>query len=183
MSRSLCNVSLAGATALMTLVLLACGGGEQPPPATATMPTASAPATTAVAAKPAPPNPATLTAADCLTMGAAPTAPGAPVDTKGRVAEVTATFQRHRDRFRCCYDVARQQTPRLEGKYAIEVILKPDGSLKQVQSARAASEFVDERMETCAQSVVKGLSFAPNSEGKESTVTYPFTFTPGGNRQ
>ena len=63
----------------------------------------------------------------------------------------------------------------------VEVVLRPDGSLKSVQAARPVSEFVDDRMEACVQSVVKTLSFAPNSEGKESTVTYPFTFTPGGN--
>ena len=181
MSRTLCNVSTAGATALMTSLLIACANGDGPPPDRGM--TSNGPTPVAISTAPAPasaPAAKPLTSAECTTLGIAPTAPGPAVDTKGRTAETAATFSRHRDRFRCCYDVARRDTPRLEGKYAVEVVLKPDGTLKQVQAARAASEFVDATMESCAQAVVKTLSFAPNSEGKESTITYPFTFTPGG---
>jgi hypothetical protein len=181
MSRSLCNVSTAGATALIASLLLACSGSEGPPPdrgmtSNGAAQASAAPPTPAAPAAPAAP----LTAADCAALGVAPTAPSAPVDTNGRKAEVAATFARHRDRFRCCYDVARRDMPRLEGKYGVEVVLKTDGTLKSVQAARPVSEFVDDKMEACVQGVVKTLSFAPNSEGKESTVVFPFTFTPNG---
>jgi hypothetical protein len=125
---------------------------------------------------------ATRTAADCPSVGEAVAPPGPPSVGKARHDEIVATFQKHRDKFRCCYDAARQQTPSLKGNYLVEIVLKSDGSIKQVFPKKEASEIHDQGMDDCVFTVAKALQFSPNAEGKETTIPYPFNFTPGGGR-
>jgi hypothetical protein len=101
---------------------------------------------------------------------------------KARHDEIVAIFQKHREKFRCCYDVARQQTPALKGNYSIEIVLKTDGTIKQVLPKKEASEIHDEGLDSCVFTVAKALQFSPNAEGKETTIPYQFGFTPGGGR-
>lgn len=125
---------------------------------------------------------ATRTAAECPSTGEAIAPPGSPSVGKARHDEIVAIFQKHREKFRCCYDVARQQTPALKGNYSIEIVLKTDGTIKQVLPKKEASEIHDEGMDSCVFTVAKALQFSPNAEGKETTIPYQFGFTPGGGR-
>lgn len=101
---------------------------------------------------------------------------------KARHEEIVAIFQKHREKFRCCYDVARQQNPSLKGNYLVEIVLKTDGSIKQVFPKKEASDIHDQGMDDCVFTVAKALQFSPNAEGKETTIPYPFNFTPGGGK-
>ncbi|MCU0655924.1 MAG: AgmX/PglI C-terminal domain-containing protein [Polyangiaceae bacterium] len=113
-------------------------------------------------------------------MGEAVAPPGPPSAGKARHDEIVAVFQKHREKFRCCYDAARQQTPALKGAYQIEIVLKTDGSIKQITPKKEASEIHDQAMDDCVFTVARALAFSPNADGKETTIPYPFTFTPGG---
>jgi hypothetical protein len=164
--------------------LAACSGA---PPAPAGAPGAPGASGAPSAAAPDPKAPEASaakkerTAADCLTVGE-PAAPAGPaIGGQARKDLLASMMQTHRDKFRCCYDVARRQNASLKGSFQIEFQLKPDGSITSVATNREKSEIKDDAMDSCAVAVGKTFHFPASAEGKESTVPYPYTFTPRGN--
>lgn len=180
MRGSLCTVFVLAST-----VLLACASA--PPAATTTTPSSATGNPPGATEKPEASmaektNKASRSAAECPTVGEAIAPPGPPSAGKERHEEIVATFQKHRDKFRCCYDVTRQQSPTIKGNYSIEIILKTDGAIKQISPKKEASDFQDQGMADCVIGVAKELRFSPNADGKETTIPYQFGFTPGGGK-
>lgn len=120
------------------------------------------------------------TFAECPSIGDAVAPAGAPTKDKVRHEEIVATIQKHRDKFRCCYDAARQQNPSLKGSYTVEMIFKPEGTIKSVLPQKDRSEIHDQGMDDCAFTVAKTLIFSPHTDGKETTISMPFNFKPDG---
>ena len=191
------RAALAGA--LVPAALLgACGGGKAPTSAAdATAPSATAAATDT--GKPAPsttePAPsAGKTRADCpkipeSTVDVPPLDAGVMSNAQPDAAhdrnasDLNAIVQRHRDRFRCCYDVAQQAHPGIAGEFVLDFTLNPDGSLKSAAHNKERSVIKDDGMGECAIDVIKSISFPASKKGKETSVSYPFGFKPkGGSR-
>lgn len=174
MRRLSCTVFAVAATSLV-----ACSTPASTPPTTPADPAAPGASAPLAATSAAPTVPARKTAADCPTVGAAVDEPGPPSVGKPRHEEIVAIMQKHRDKFRCCYDVARREAP-AQGNYFIEAILKPDGTIKQITPRKEPSEIKSQTLDDCAVAVMRSLKFSANAEGKETTVPYQFGFTPGG---
>ncbi len=181
--------------------LAACGKAATPPPgdASAASPPASAPAQTATrAASEAPPSPPpdaatshARSAADCKQVPATsevelpPTDAGTMINASAdagadRTAnDITRVIQRHRDRFRCCYDVAASGE---RGSFVLDFVLAPDGKLKSASHDKAHSDVKSDAVGACAIDVLRELSFPASKRGKESAVSYPFGFKPKASR-
>ncbi len=93
-------------------------------------------------------------------------------------AELGHIIQKHRDRFRSCYEQALGRSPSLAGAFVLLFTLNPDGSFKSVSQDKDKSDIRDDAMAECMISVVKGLSFPPSARGRETTMSYPFDFKP-----
>jgi hypothetical protein len=165
--------------------LAACSGSNLPPPS----PERSA--TSALAPDSKPPEAATdpkaapkeRSISDCASVGEPMAAAGTALGGQERKDLLASMMQKHRDKFRCCYDVARRQNPTLNkgGAFVVEFQLKTDGTIKSAGTNRDKSEIKDDVMDTCASAVARTFVFPPSAEGKESTVPYPYTFTAQGN--
>jgi outer membrane biosynthesis protein TonB len=160
------------------LALVSCAGETPPPtspdPALATPPPAdaSAPAAASAAAAPAPPaSPGAPTSSDTGADGG---------NSNRGQDEIKAIVQNHRPKFRACYDEARKRAPSLRGWFVIDFTLNPDGTLREATYARDKSEIKDEAMGQCALAALKTIGFPPSKVGKETKISYPFGFTPGG---
>lgn len=94
--------------------------------------------------------------------------------------DITTSIQASRDRFRCCYDWALKEHPGIQGSFILTFTLNPDGSFKSAAHDTAKSDIKDPLMGECALDVLRALSFPPSKKGKETTVAYPFRFTPKG---
>jgi hypothetical protein len=192
-------LSAALAGALVPAVLLgACGGGKAATSAAdATAPSATAPA--ADTGKPAPSateavTPSGKTRADCpkipeSTVDVPPLDAGVMSNAQPDAAhdrnatDLNAIVQRHRDRFRCCYDVAQAAHPGIAGEFVLDFTLNPDGSLKTASHNKDRSAIKDDGMGECALDVLKSITFPASKKGKETSVSYPFGFKPkGGSR-
>jgi hypothetical protein len=167
------------------LLAVACGASPAPPPSAEpkAAPAASAPladgaATPSKGSK----GDSGRTFADCPRVGIPVGEAGPPNEGQKRHDELTVLLQAHRDKFRCCYDVARASTPSLKGDYMLEIVLKTDGSIKDVSQKKENSTLSDDGMTGCMIAVARTLVFPASSEKKETTIPYRFGFTPGGGR-
>jgi hypothetical protein len=79
-----------------------------------------------------------------------------------------------------CYDKARKDLPSLQGDMIIHFVLDPEGKVKLAELNQERSTLKAPPVVDCALKVIKSISFPPSSRGMESTVNYPFNFTPGG---
>ncbi|MCC6647453.1 MAG: AgmX/PglI C-terminal domain-containing protein [Polyangiaceae bacterium] len=178
--------------------LAACVGTKAQPPTDAS---ASAPVSAPVAAQDEAPArapdahadaapSAPKVVADCKQLPAAsevelpPTDAGTMVNASAdagadRTAnDITRVIQRHRDRFRCCYDVVSRDAPGEKGSFVLDFVLAPDGALKSVTHDKAKSDIKSDAMGACAIEVLRGITFPASKRGKESAVSYPFGFKP-----
>ena len=181
-------------------VLAACGSSKPTPPADAsaaatpaTAPSAAPERATASTAPSAAPPP-TRTVADCKQVPPAsevelpPTDAGTMINASAdagadRTAnDITHIIQRHRDRFRCCYDLVQRDAPGEKGTFVLDFVLEPDGKLKTASHNKAQSEIKSDAMGACALDVLRGISFPASKRGKESAVSYPFGFKPKAGR-
>lgn len=105
---------------------------------------------------------------------------GTEVSGDRTLADITAIITKNRDKFRHCYDQAQRVTTSLKGKYVLVFELKPSGELKTAVVDEKNTEIKDPGMDRCAITELQKLSFPPSKQGKETKVSYPFTFTPGG---
>jgi hypothetical protein len=159
-----------------------------------------APATAASSAESAPPTPAgpATDAAPGSAATGSPAASGPPgsvttppsgsamvnggteVSGERTLADIARIITTNRDKFRHCYDQAQQVNQALKGKYVVVFELSPSGELKTAKIDENASEIRDKGMDTCTITELQKLTFPRSLQGKETKVSYPFTFTPGG---
>jgi hypothetical protein len=175
-------------SALLAVVLVACGGSGEP----AESPAAAAPA--ADAPPPETPAPAAAPAAgktdeagwegeaEAKKPDAAGEGKPAPPDTKKeetRTVDVIAKIVKdNRQPVRDCYDKAQKQLPSLKGDMVIFFVLDPEGKVKKIELNQQASTLKSPEVVDCAIKVIKGLTFPPSSRGMETTVNYPYNFNP-----
>jgi hypothetical protein len=86
----------------------------------------------------------------------------------------------HRASVRECYDKARKDLPSLQGDMIIHFVLDPEGKVKVAELNQERSTLKAPPVVECAIKVLKSIAFPPSSRGMESTVNYPFNFTPSG---
>src|SRR5690606_8141785 len=105
-------------TALATVLAVACGGAETPPPAT--------PPVAIEAEPPAEPSPEPAPEpTEAASAAPAETPPGDP-SAELRTAEVIAqVIKDNRQPFRDCYEKGRQKIPELEGTLTLHFVLDP----------------------------------------------------------
>lgn len=105
----------------------------------------------------------------------------------GKQAEETRTLEviqkiikDHRPAVRECYDKARKDLPSLQGDMTIHLVLDPEGKVKVAELNQERSTLKAPPVVDCAIKVLKSIAFPASSRGMESTVNYPFNFTPSG---
>jgi hypothetical protein len=160
------------------LALTSCAGDPPPPPISPDV--ASPPGPT-----PAPPGSPTPPGASAAVVPSLPPAdgatPAAPAAGGGRdQGDVQAIMQLNRAKFRACYDEARKRVPTLRGSFVLTFTLNADGTLKQGSYNREKSDIKDDAMGDCGLAALKAIGFPPSKRGMETTISYPFGFTPGG---
>jgi len=96
------------------------------------------------------------------------------------LADIAAIISKNRDKFRACYDNTQRVNTGIRGKYILLFELKPSGELKSASVDEKNSEIKDPAMDRCSITELQKLTFPPSRQGKETKVSYPFTFTPGG---
>jgi TonB family protein len=165
-------------------VLAACGGSAPEPetPATETPPVA--------AASDAPAAPAAKSGgdgwegeseakSDAAPAAEAKPAPGNPDIVETRTLEVIQKLVKdNRKPVRECYEKARKDLPSLQGDMIIHFVLDPEGKVKKIEVDQARSSLKSPVVSDCAIKTIKGISFPPSSRGMETTVNYPYNFTP-----
>lgn len=114
------------------------------------------------------------------TAGSAMVNGGTEVSGDRTLADIAGIITKNRDKFRHCYDQAQHVTASLKGKYVLVFELSPSGALKSAVIDEKASEIKDPSMDKCVITELQKLTFPPSKQGKETKVSYPFTFTPGG---
>jgi hypothetical protein len=178
------------APVVLSLFAIACGGSapEAQTPAAAS----DAPAPASDAPSPAPPASGDKPAGDGwegegdAKGGGGSDAKPAPA-TGTSQAEETRTMEviqkivkDHRPAVRECYDKARKDLPSLQGDMIIHFVLDPEGKVKLAELSQERSTLKAPPVVDCALKVIKSIAFPPSSRGMESTVNYPFNFTPSG---
>jgi len=93
---------------------------------------------------------------------------------------IAAVVKANRQKARDCYDKALKQNSGLKGDLVIHFTLKPNGKVKEAMLNRERSTITEPSVVNCVIDVIKSLEYPKSSKGFESTVNYPFNFTPGG---
>jgi TonB family protein len=107
---------------------------------------------------------------------------GKPPAADRGLNDYRAIIQNNRDRFRACYEASLGAHPGLKGTAVLRFVLTPDGTVKEAALDKT-SDLVEPELEKCMVRALKALSFPPSKRGMESTVRYPFTFTPKGSEK
>jgi hypothetical protein len=172
---------------LAPYLLFACGGGNPEPatPASTGEPAAATPAASEPAASEA------KSGADGWegeseakdgAPAATPEAKPAPAEQQREETRTLEVIQKivkqNRQPVRDCYEKARKDLPSLQGDMIIHFVLDPEGKVKQIELVQQRSTLKAPAVVDCAIKVIKGLSFPPSSRGMETTVNYPYNFTP-----
>jgi hypothetical protein len=172
-----------GALVLSALSCAAgCGGSTQ---SAAAPETPAGPAATetkpADDAKPADTEPAssatpTEGAASSDTGGDSAAAAGDP--DKRTMEIIAATVKEHRKDARACYEKGAKEVAGLKGDLVVHFILKPNGKVKSAELNHERSTITEASVVKCVIDVVSAIDFPKSSRGMETTVNYPFNFTP-----
>jgi hypothetical protein len=174
----------------MALSFGACGGSSQPaanaPPAASAAsdpaPAAGVAAATVAGGDNTAASGAAAPAASPASPAAAPAGSAAPPPAAPdrNLDDIRAIIAGNRDLFRSCYTHVAAKNPGLHGAYVLHFVLGPDGAVKSAEADQAKSEIHAPEMTVCAINVLKTLKFPPSRRGMETTVNYPFKFTPEG---
>jgi hypothetical protein len=155
--------------------LSACGGAQSAPESpSAPAAAAAAPETTAAATEPAAP---AASAEPADTAGEATPAAGGDPD-KRSMDVIAAAVKAHRKEARDCYEKGLKQVPGLKGDLVVHFVLKPSGKIKVIELNRERSTITEASVVSCVIDVVSAIEFPKSSRGMETTVNYPFNFTP-----
>ena len=163
--------------ALAVTSLTACGGssGEAAPPAAPT--SESEPAPSAGPSKEAPKTDDAPAAAPTAEPAEDADKPLGEGDTRTQDA-IAAPVKAHRKEARACYEEGRKQNGSLQGDLVVHFILKPSGEVKHAELNKERSTITEPSVVKCVIDVVTKIQFPKSSKGLESTVNYPFNFTP-----
>jgi len=163
-----------GTAAIVSFGFVACGGGnvEAPPAAVASADPAPTPAPEPAESSPPPSAAAPAAAAESA-------APAEQEDDR-TMEVIAAVVKANRQKARDCYDKALKQNSGLKGDLVIHFTLKPNGKVKEAMLNRERSTITEPSVVNCVIDVIKSLEYPKSSKGFESTVNYPFNFTPGG---
>jgi TonB family protein len=93
--------------------------------------------------------------------------------------EIGPTMRQKSDRFRCCYDAARQRDPKLEGRLLVSFTLDAAGGVKTVSHVPERSDIQDEAMGACVVATVQEMTFVASKRGLETAIQFPLVFRPG----
>ena len=105
---------------------------------------------------------------------------GTDVSGDRTLGEIAGIITKNRDKFRHCYDQAQAVNGSLKGRYLLVFELQPSGELKSARVDESASDIHDPGMDKCTVFELQRLRFPTSKQGKETKVSFPFTFTPGG---
>ncbi|HVW24032.1 MAG TPA: AgmX/PglI C-terminal domain-containing protein [Polyangiaceae bacterium] len=160
--------------------VVACGGSAPsgaPPETAATPPTEAKPAEApAEAAKPS------TADSSAESTGSAPAsaddaAPAGDPDTR-TMEVIAATVKEHRKDARACYEKGAKQVPGLKGDLVVHFVLTPSGKVKSAELNKDRSTITEPSVVSCVVDVISGIEFPKSSRGMETSVNYPFNFTP-----
>jgi hypothetical protein len=161
--------------------VVACGSSAQssaPPETPATPPSTEA---TPSEAKTADAKPAATESAgaddDAASSGSDEAAAGGAPDTR-TMEVIAATVKEHRKDARACYEKGAKQVPGLKGDLVVHFVLKPNGKVKTAELNRERSTITEASVVSCVIDVVSAIEFPRSSRGMETSVNYPFNFTP-----
>jgi hypothetical protein len=175
------------AVLLASTLLAACGGSAPAPESSAG---ASEPAPAAAPASAPEAAPAAKAGGDGWEgeseakdgPGAAPAAakpaPNPDVVETRTLEVIQKLVKDNRKPVRECYEKARKDLPSLQGDMIIHFVLDPDGKVKQIELDQNRSTLKAPAVVDCAIKTIKGIAFPPSSRGMETTVNYPYNFTP-----
>jgi hypothetical protein len=159
-------------------LLAACGGASaESAPASDPTSATEAPATDAPAAADAKPANATDTPAKEEPTATEDEKALGEGDTR-TMESIAALVKTHRKEARACYEDGRKQNASLTGDLVVHFILKPSGEVKHAELNKERSTITEPSVVKCVISVVTAIQFPKSSKGLESTVNYPFNFTP-----
>ena len=91
---------------------------------------------------------------------------------------IRRVIRRHMDEVKACYERRLTDQPGLEGRVSVQFTIAATGAVSN--SALAQSSMKDAAVEQCLVLAVRGWEFPRPEGGGIVVVTYPFTFTPGG---
>lgn len=197
LGRSLAVATLA--VPLFVATVVACSGGQPNDASAAASTTPASPSGPEPSAEPPPPPPSPPAAAkrpmpktmgDCtaiatditndppLDAGVAMNNATTAGDAGGsdRLVSVMEVIQKHRDGFRCCFDLWGKDHVGEEAKIALVLEMDPAGKLTKASFKEAETDLKDKDVEACMTEVAKKQTFPASPSGKETTYTHRFVF-------
>jgi hypothetical protein len=93
-----------------------------------------------------------------------------------RLATILERVQKHRQRFRCCFDLWGRNHPGEEVKVTLSLELEPDGKLAKASFKRDETQLDDTGVEGCMRDVAAKIDFPPSPSGKLTTYNHRFQF-------
>jgi TonB family protein len=173
---------------LAPVMLFACGGPKEGPaapiaeaPPSSSQQTATPGANTPETAAPkesaaAEPN----GAIEPETPPAASAAPSGSREETRTLSVIQEIVKQHRGTVRDCYKKALKEHPDVTGHdLTIAFTINPKGKVTEAKVNADRSDLRIPELDACAIDTILKLEFPPSSRGRETTVNYPFNFTPG----
>ena len=101
---------------------------------------------------------------------------GLPKAGQGKLdrAIIRRIMRQQAPKARRCYEEALRLSPKLAGKLIARFVVKPDGSVAEVE---VKGSIEDQPMIDCVRGTVESIRF-PTASG-ETRISYPFAFEPG----
>lgn len=93
-----------------------------------------------------------------------------------RLVSVMEVIQKHRDAYRCCFDLWGKDHVGEEAKIALVLEIDPAGKLTKASFKEAETDLKDKDVEACMSDVAKKQTFPASPSGKETTYTHRFVF-------
>ena len=93
-----------------------------------------------------------------------------------RLVSVMEVIQKHRDGFRCCFDLWGKEHVGEEAKIALVLEIDPTGKLTKATFREAETDLKDKNVESCMNDVAQKQTFPASPSGKETTYTHRFVF-------
>lgn len=90
-----------------------------------------------------------------------------------RVREVVVA---HADEVRACFEAARIQAPRLQGRVVLKWIIQPDGSVTNAAVERPGTTVSSDEVLACMISRLGSWTFPSPGRGGIAVITYPWDF-------
>lgn len=93
-----------------------------------------------------------------------------------RLLPIIDVMKKHRDGFRCCFDLWGRDNPGQSSKVAFQVDLKPSGEVRSAGIKHDESDLHAKAVEECMVSVANSMAFPESPTGKDTKYTHRFNF-------